>query len=390
MYTNPNKIQKITAINGAGRSVDFTSHYLSFILFQDIESHFLLAELLMPDQTDIIHNFPFVGDEQIQVSIDNSILKFAVYTIEPSKEVVVSRPDESMVRLGLVSIEAMQNSTLSISRKFSDLPHNIIDNIVHNYLNSKKELMYNDSTELIDVYCNFWNPSDVINYATKMSKGRYNNFMFFEDLDGFVFKPLNSFLMSDAIAKLQLEYDEIEKMKNIHNIRKMSTTNHFDHINTAKHQINGGTYYQLKNTYGYNKKQYTYNDENSSTVSLGKFQYIPENMQSESSNVNYQYYDLDLMAEKINIQALKMNNIAIELQGNFLRRIGDLYEMKYPHVEKDTKANSLFNGLWMITRIKSEFNVDGSYIQRVNFAKNAYQNCKESILPESNGSRNLK
>lgn len=380
----------INLTNIEGKEIELSKMFVEIEFNESVFGHFLNGKLLLIDTTDLITNFPIIGNENLNITIStsqyDSLLTFDFKIYKFSKDEMISSRDKKIKVLTLYfcSSELLKDQLISVSRKFSQQKsETIIQWLLTNVLESEKTLTSTTSSELLDVYSNFWKSSDIIKYLCKVTKSsEYSDYVFFENIDGFTFKPLSNLLSESSTKELVYDVSAGSFIKT-NNIRSFKFNSYFDILSLMKVGFFGSTLYKFDDSeYLLTKTEKTLTESENEFMSLGKNSFFDSSL-SESSNlmsVNYLDHDISIVRNTL-LQLLHQYNLVCKLYGDFNRKAGDIVNFSFPNTDNETQINDHFDGNWFVVAIKHNINQSTSYEQNVLLTKNAaFNNSKLSTI----------
>lgn len=198
---------EITTSTGFVQNV--TNQVAGISVYEDLFSPFISGKIVFRDSQDLTNLFPFVGEEQVNLSIStptiddvNKIIRgrFTIYKMS-EREMLA---DRSLVYvLHFISQEALIDLNRKLARsyegKVSDVARTLIS--TGEGLNTKKKVNIEDTTQRVKFIANYWSPAKTLNYLT--SEGININgspsYLFFENRTGFNFLSLDKLYSEDVV-----------------------------------------------------------------------------------------------------------------------------------------------------------------------------------------------
>lgn len=191
-----------------------------FVLYQSIFSPILKGNLAIYDAVNLLNNYPIMGEETIEVTIEQKGTRFVTEEMLVTLNFIVSgvrnielgaTGREQSYIIELHSTEAFQNAKRRVSKAYrtSKVQENFGD-IVNNYLKSQKQIRYlgleNSISERVLVVPNL-NPLSAITWISKhlspANLATEHNFIFYETIyesgSRFNFKPLQKQTWRDSV-----------------------------------------------------------------------------------------------------------------------------------------------------------------------------------------------
>jgi hypothetical protein len=213
-----------------GNRVDLTALCPLFDYYENIDNPFIVASLTVIDGTNLIGTLPIQGGEKVEIefecgfgengSVKQESVKYSFRVWKVYKREFTTRAQ--MYNLALTSDEAFVNEYQKVVKQLSGKPSEIVEDLLKNYLKTKKDLDIEDTGNQVNYY-----PArrSVVSIITKMqvkslsqkafdnskkkpvqtSNSKVSNensendaalkgtagYLFFENRKGFVFKSMD-------------------------------------------------------------------------------------------------------------------------------------------------------------------------------------------------------
>ena len=198
-------IEKVEIVSlASGKAFDIKNQVVTIQIFEDLFSPFMTGSLIIKDSLDLVNNLPYVGEEYIDLKIFTPTIdqtlggqgviedRFYIYKITDREYVA----EKSVVyQIHFISIEAVVDLNLSLSRPFKGKISNIVSSIVKdkNYLASEKTLILEETKNETKFISNYWPPTKCINYTLQQATNSNGSttYLFFENRMGFNFVTLD-------------------------------------------------------------------------------------------------------------------------------------------------------------------------------------------------------
>ena len=151
-YAGEFRIDECTIITHEGFEYNINALIEAVNFYEDIYSATVSGSIIVKDTTNIVMNFPIIGQERVR-------LKIQTPQTNPTRETMIdftSSPlyiykinmqeglneGSQVISLEFASSEGLRNQTSRISQSYSGQPSDIVEKILRDesYLNSKKEL----------------------------------------------------------------------------------------------------------------------------------------------------------------------------------------------------------------------------------------------------------
>lgn len=191
-----------------------------FTLYQSMFSPILKAQLVVYDAVNLLNNYPLIGEETIEVTIDQKgtvsssdqvsvTLKFIIAAVT-NIDFGLNARDLSYI-IELHSFESFQNAKTRVSKAYKSADtKEYVEDILRTYLKSNKELnlprfTVRDAVERVLVVPNL-KPFAAINWMARMTvpsdPNQFHNYFFYETLynngSRFTFKPFQMLTWMDT------------------------------------------------------------------------------------------------------------------------------------------------------------------------------------------------
>jgi len=166
-------------------------------IYEDVFKPTLYAEITLYDAFDIINNFPIIGEESIELSLQTSgsdkpvSYTFKVYSV--SDQAREENSKGSSYTLRCVSEEHLIDGFSRVVKSYDEEIHKIIADILYSYLKTKKGFKYEETKGTQQIVMPRMNPLMAIDFLRKRAtskKYKSNAFVFFENARGFNFYTL--------------------------------------------------------------------------------------------------------------------------------------------------------------------------------------------------------
>ena len=367
----------ITSIDG--KKIDVSKLMLNIEIYEGLFEFFLTGKLIIADTIDLIQHFPLIGNEEMEISIDfnnGSFKKYDFRIYKLTKDVVDNRGDvkRKILVFYFCSKEAIKDSTITFSKKYSGKPEAIISNVLSG-IGSTKKLDYERCSNSLEIYSNYWKPSKIIDFVTRQSRSNYLDYVFFETLDGFVFKSVSNLCNQESITDIKYE-NQSETFIDNNQIKVFKMNSYFDINTNGNIGLFGSTLYKPNDTkYSYTKVASTLKNNVEEIVTNGlSFPYMDE-LNNSSNLVVANYYDPKISSVRMSSLKLLTNyNMVIKVQGDLNKKVGSILNLIYPNQDNEKTTNASFNGKWLIKGIKHSIQQYNVYEQNIVIVKNALFN----------------
>lgn len=410
------EIQVCELRNFKGKSLDITSLMQGFEIFEDMFSSILYGRITLVDTQDLKENFPLIGEETVRLKFKTAESGFEWIDKEFSI-ITPGTPGESDQSAGatnvlsFISEEMLLNRTQLVSRSFKNMnPGDIVSMVIKDLPSAKT--VDAEPTFGIQTYVSpNLHPFELISSMCSRAKSKEfidsSGFLFYESLDGFVFKSLD-FMISNGIehkynfSKKGYATDEEEnRFYSISNYALQSAPNVLECINSGMY---GNTTYSFNiQDRLYSVIQYNYFDDADykKTVHLegsnpdlrfqtSRFKYADRVQQSmlkfvprysgdqfKDSNISVRYSQMS--------QILNGFKITVEINGNSNLRVGHRFDIDMPSRLSDDrqtqKRNLFISGKYLVTSVRHLVEND-KYTCYVELTKDSYAEDHEQFADE--------
>jgi hypothetical protein len=223
----------------SGEEIDIVLHIHQISIFEDLFSPFLTVELEIRDAIGLKNKVPFRGEEVITLTVTDSDGKFglqnSVFSIYKLKDLVQVSDRSFVYRLCCVSIEAVKDMNLKISKSYSgqasDLVHKLV---VDEGLETDKEVFIEETKNKVSYISNYWSPLKNLKYISDRAvtrDGTSASCLFYETKRGFAFASLHNLTSAESITAYQFTVGNLNNVdKGLTRIEKVWIDTGFDYI----------------------------------------------------------------------------------------------------------------------------------------------------------------
>jgi hypothetical protein len=211
------EISKLVLTNFKGNTLDISLIFTEVEIYEDVYSASLSGSITIVDTRDLIHEFPIIGEETLQMTfktpgLPNAAEVSQTFVIYKLTNFIVSSPHKQLYTLHFVTPETMTDLSRRISKAFQGSPDSIIKRILGaDGLSTKKKFEIEPSSNNIKFVSPFWTPFKCINYlvsrAQTVDTFKSSNFLFFETNKGYKFKSVNSIFDSKNKPFIEYKYN---------------------------------------------------------------------------------------------------------------------------------------------------------------------------------------
>lgn len=185
------------------KAMDISKNISKLEIFESIHQAFLTAELTVMDDSNILSEFPIIGQEVVEIQVifkDKEIVKD--FHVSEVVEVTTINENAGAYKLKLISSKQFRNSTQTFSRAYSGRNTDIIANIHEDFFEERPEVMSEGSTSHNIVFP-YMKPLQAIDMMIRNTSGSDGSPLFlFDSLHGenTVLASLNDLLFEDALV----------------------------------------------------------------------------------------------------------------------------------------------------------------------------------------------
>ena len=187
------------------KKFNVSNQLITIQIFEDMFSPFISGSLIFKESLDFASNFPFVGEEVIDLKLFTPTLdktkpkggviegRFYIYKMA-DREQIAER--NSVYQLHFIAIEAIADINTKISKgydgKISDIAEKILKG--EDELSSDKEVLIEETSNKLKYVSNFWSPIRNMNYIVQhaQNKEKSPTYVFFESRFGYNFVSLDT------------------------------------------------------------------------------------------------------------------------------------------------------------------------------------------------------
>ena len=190
-------------ITGFSIQLDVFSSILEFNVYEGMFTDSLSCNILISDSNNLIANFPIIGNEKLKMTFNTSVQneddvwispEFKLYAIDSYSK---NNIGTSTYILNFTSEEYIKSCNTNVSKSFSNLSISEMASRIYSLLDTDKKIEIENTEHLHDFIIPSWTPFYALNWLTKYAiSSEYNgaNYLFFETLDGYKFKSLESYM----------------------------------------------------------------------------------------------------------------------------------------------------------------------------------------------------
>lgn len=382
-------IDEVTIITTDNAETNIVNQIGGIVIYEDLFSPFISGTIFVKDAFDIPSALGRAGLNKVRLKIYTpSIPKenyiYAMFHIYKHSDRILTGDRAQQYALHFISEEAIPNQK-RISKSYSGSPSGLVDGIIRDEWRSRKPFYFTPSTNSTKYISNFWTPTQNITYISEHSRSSNgDNYIFFENRDGFNFKCLND-LANKQVSTLQ-KFSNIDTLgqagkkdidRDYQTIISVTSDTLFDYIRDLDAGVIKSTLliadpvlkrYKIKNfDLSMDKKQllnknrlYTDKviaDSPSSTMS-GTRQY---NTMGSGDSSNFEYYQRRISQ----IRQFQSSKIEIEVLGRTDYTVGKKVYVDINKIRSfsqgDSEAefqNKLLSGYYIISAVAHKFSTE--------------------------------
>ena len=253
------------------RSFNITDDLVSLKIHEDVFKNTMYGHIMFLDKMNALEELPILGEEYLTIKFhlpfDTSKkreFEFFIYAIEG-----VSFDDSqryTVVTLKFISVEQITNAKRLISYGFrdgkvSDYVKKVVEDQL--FLNSKKKLKVQDTTEIKTLALPYFTPFEMIEFFRKnaySSNSKSNSYLFFENADGFNFYTLEELIKENKGSPIKLYYQPTQDKKDEEDLLyKTRTITNISYVslNDTLESMRRGTYNTKMMYFDFNTKVFS-------------------------------------------------------------------------------------------------------------------------------------
>ena len=201
-------IEECRIITTSGKNFDIKDIVEEINIYENIYTAAISGSIMVKDATNIVGNFPIVGEERLymkiltpqntpepETTIDYTLSPLMIYKVNLQE---TDGEKAQIVSLQFGSIEGFRNNTSKVSQSYSGQPNEIIEKILRDetYLRSKKTFYYEPTANNVKIIFPNLRPFQCIKHLGNISNSRSNNsspsYLFYETTKGYHFRTFDS------------------------------------------------------------------------------------------------------------------------------------------------------------------------------------------------------
>jgi hypothetical protein len=187
---------EVTIITSDNIETNIVNQVVGIVVYEDLFSPFISGTIFIKDTFDIPGLLGRSGLNRVRLkiftpSIDKDNYIYSTFHIYKHSDRTMSGDRAQQYSFHFISEEAIANQK-RISKSYNGSPSELVNRIIRDEFRSKKPVYMSPSTNNIKYVSNFWTPTQNIRFLSEASRGTGgDNFVFFENRDGFNFLCLN-------------------------------------------------------------------------------------------------------------------------------------------------------------------------------------------------------
>ena len=222
-------------------------------IYEDMYSPFMTAELTLVDTNDVIGKLPIIGEEIVLLDITDGtglgLKQKPMFAYKVKERTQVSDMAVSYT-ICCISIEAIVDMNIAVSKAYSGQPSDIVRDIVKkDSLQSESNIFVEPTKNSLQFISNYWSPVQIIKFLCDRSisaKTGSPSYIFYEDIKGFNFVTQDLLVTSQANSKFS--YSNVKDADigaSLERIRTLYIDEEFDYISRLKAGMYGNRLLQV-------------------------------------------------------------------------------------------------------------------------------------------------
>jgi len=201
-------VEECKIVSTTGKIYDINPIVEEINVFENIYTSAISGDIVIKDTTNIVQNFPIIGEEKLilkiqtpqekpepETTIDYTRSPLIIYKINSQQQ---EGETSQILSLQFGSMEGFRNTTCKISQSYSGQPNEIVEKILRdeNYLRSKKTFYFEPTANNAKIIFPNIKPFRCIAHLSNISNSQLNNgspsYLFYETTKGFHFRTYDS------------------------------------------------------------------------------------------------------------------------------------------------------------------------------------------------------
>ena len=252
-------VEECQIVSTTGQVYDINPIVEEINVFENIYTAAISGDIVIKDTTNIVQNFPIIGEEKLilkiqtpqakpepETTIDFTLSPLIIYKINTQYG---DGENAQIISLQFGSMEGFRNTTSRVSQSYSGQPSQIVEKILRdeNYLKSKKTFYFEPTANNAKIVFPNIRPFRCIKHLSDISNSQLNNsspsYLFYETTKGFHFRTFDSmcrelpkFYFKENIGSSLNEKGVVDAQKNLDtllNFQRVSTKDTVKNLNSG-------------------------------------------------------------------------------------------------------------------------------------------------------------
>ena len=252
-------VEECQIVSTTGQVYDINPIVEEINVFENIYTAAISGDIVIKDTTNIVQNFPIIGEEKLilkiqtpqakpepETTIDFTLSPLIIYKINTQYG---EGENAQIISLQFGSMEGFRNTTSRVSQSYSGQPSQIVEKILRdeNYLKSKKTFYFEPTANNAKIVFPNIRPFRCIKHLSDISNSQLNNaspsYLFYETTKGFHFRTFDSmcrelpkFYFKENVGASLNEKGVIDAQKNLDtllNFQRVSTKDTVRNLNSG-------------------------------------------------------------------------------------------------------------------------------------------------------------
>lgn len=203
--------------NSGQRTANIIEQVIQIDLYENILAPFFYAEIKIQDTTDLLNDFPIIGEETVEFqfqSTDSDLRKIKMKVYSIGNKVTDENRAATYYTLRLTSPELFKAASYTIQRKYTDQISNIIQNILDDI--SDKEIKVEDTKGVEEVTIPQTQPLKSIDWLRQRAISpdyKSSSYCLYENKNGLNFKTIEGMFVDgkDKIGNKVFYFDSNQR-----------------------------------------------------------------------------------------------------------------------------------------------------------------------------------
>ena len=238
------QLNKLQIISIDGKVIDLNNMFVSVSIYENLFISFLMGEIHLIDDRDLIQGLPIIGGERLVFSVssdtkNNSEFEFYIYKIGKDQSNTGDTAQKfKLLTLHFISKEGFKNMTNKVSKRYYGKAETVISSLLTTNLKSTFSKDFSITDNNIEIFANYWTPNQIIKFAVKNAESKkYSDYTFFQTLEKFQFKSISEMLRKDPVYGLRLQ--NIKSKFSRQDIQEFKFNSYFDHSKNTNSGVYG-------------------------------------------------------------------------------------------------------------------------------------------------------